>query len=97
MTTNRRQRANTNDTMEEVSCRGKRRYLTITHAAYDAHTIHERTGDNVQAYHCSLCHAWHVGTSDTDSIVRLAQKKQLARRRAADDRRLARRQWDDDE
>lgn len=67
-------------------CQRKKRYLTKEHADYDAKTIATRTGDSVQGYHCSTCHAWHVGTSDNSARWRKSAQVRKARKQESKQR-----------
>lgn len=46
-----------------AACRGKKVYLTPTHARHDARDMRRFKSQRVQAYRCDLCKFWHVGTT----------------------------------
>lgn len=45
------------------SCKGKRRYLSITEAARAAWSMQRRAtpGEHISAYHCQFCGGHHIG------------------------------------
>lgn len=54
-----------------VGCEGKQRFAGRGIAARVAKRMRRRYGESVEAYHCVICHAWHVGSSVTRRARRL--------------------------
>lgn len=51
----------------ELSCVGKRQYLTWTHAAYDAREMRRRSKSRrAGVYRCHWCGRIHVGRQDRE-------------------------------
>ncbi len=46
-----------------VSCDGKRKFLTFTDAKGAAKNAARNNGEPMHAYHCRACHKFHIGNT----------------------------------
>lgn len=61
------------DPIRQLSeCHGKHRYVSSTQAAQG---ISRRLRHKTQAYHCTVCGGWHVGSIEVGRHKRLARQK----------------------
>lgn len=49
---------------DELGCHGKKPYRSRERATERARKMRDKYGVPFEAYHCRLCHAWHIGGMD---------------------------------
>lgn len=58
-----------------AGCEGKRRWDSFTEARNAASSASRNNGEPMAAYHCTLCHGFHIGGSHLEA-ARLTDRRQ---------------------